>query len=71
MAKKIFKHLLGKNRRPRFEGIALHLDGKVAELEPRKEGKAKAFDYWLKLSTVSCPTLRLPASTREIPSPQA
>jgi hypothetical protein len=28
------------------------LDGKVAELEPRKEGKAKAFDYWLKLSTL-------------------
>ena len=52
LAKKIFKHLLGKNRRPRFEGIALHLDGKVAELEPRKEGKAKAFDYWLKLSTL-------------------
>jgi putative transposase len=52
LAKKIFKHLLGKNRRPRFKGIALHLDGKVAELEPRKENKAKAFDYWLKLSTL-------------------
>jgi len=52
LAKKIFKHLLSKNRRPRFEGIALHLDGKVAKLEPRREGKAKAFDYWLKLSTL-------------------
>jgi putative transposase len=52
LAKKIFKHLLGNNRRPRFEGISLHLDGKVAELEPRRENKAKAFDYWLKLSTL-------------------
>jgi putative transposase len=52
LAKKIFKHLLGKNRRPRFTGISLHLDGKVAKLEPKRENKAKAFDYWLKLSTL-------------------
>jgi putative transposase len=52
LTKKIFKHLLDKNRRPRFEDIALHLDGKVAKLEPRRENKAKAFDYWLKLSTL-------------------
>ena len=52
LAKKIFKHLLDKNRRPRFKGIALHLDGKVAKLEPKTEGKAKAFDYWLRFSTL-------------------
>lgn len=52
LAKKIFKHLLSKNRRPRFSGISMHLDSKVAKLETKREGKAKAFDYWLKVSTL-------------------
>jgi putative transposase len=52
LARKIFKHLLGKNRRPRFNNISMHLDGKVVELNKRKENGAKSFDYWLKVSTL-------------------
>jgi putative transposase len=29
LARKIFKHLLGKNKRPRFNNISMHLEGKV------------------------------------------
>jgi putative transposase len=52
LAKKIFKHLLGKNRRPKFKNISMHLDGKVVELSKREENGAKSFDYWLKISTL-------------------
>ena len=36
LAKKIFKHLLGKNRKPRFGNISMHLDGKVIELSKKE-----------------------------------
>ena len=52
LARKIFKHLLGKNRKPRFKNISMHLDGKVVELSKREENGAKSFDYWLKVSTL-------------------
>jgi putative transposase len=52
LARKIFKHLLGKNRKPRFNGVSMHLDGKVVELCKREENGAKSFDYWLKVSTL-------------------
>jgi len=52
LAKKIFKHLLNKNRKPKFDSISMHLDGKVVELSKREKNGAKAFDYWLKVSTL-------------------
>jgi putative transposase len=52
LARKIFKHLLGKNRKPRFNKISMHLDGKVSEMNKREEGGAKSFDYWLRISTL-------------------
>jgi len=52
LAKKIFKHLMDKNRKPSFKNISMHLDGKVVELLPKQQGKAKSFDYWLKISTL-------------------
>jgi putative transposase len=52
LAKKIFKHLFDKNRRPRFNNISMHLDSKVVELNKKEGNGAKSFDYWLKVSTL-------------------
>jgi len=52
LARKIFKHLLKRNRKPKLNNISMHLDGKVVEFLSKKEGKAKHFDYWLKISTL-------------------
>jgi len=52
LARKIFKHLLGKNKRPRFNNISLHLDGKVVDISKKKENKAVEFDYWIKIATL-------------------
>jgi transposase, IS605 OrfB family, central region len=52
LARKIFKHLLGKNKRPRFNNISMHLDGKVVDISKKKENKAVEFDYWLKIATL-------------------
>ncbi|MFP3256954.1 MAG: hypothetical protein RXO36_04060, partial [Candidatus Nanopusillus acidilobi] len=51
LARKIFKHLLGKNRKPRFNNISMHLDGKVVDISKKKENGAKSFDYWIKIAT--------------------
>ena len=50
LARKIFKRILSQWRRPRFDRIAMHLDGKVAMVEENQE--SKSFDKWLKLSTL-------------------
>jgi transposase, IS605 OrfB family, central region len=52
LARKIFKHLLGKNKRPRFNNISMHLDGKVVDISKKKENGAKSFDYWIKIATL-------------------
>ncbi len=52
LARKIFKHLLGKKRRPRFNNISMHLDGKVVEISKKEKDGAKKFDYWIKMSTL-------------------
>ena len=52
LARKIFKHLLGKNKRPRFNNISMHLDGKVIDISKKKENGAKSFDYWIKIATL-------------------
>jgi len=52
LARKIFKHLLSKNRKPRFNNISMHLDGKVVDISKKKENKAVEFDYWIKIATL-------------------
>jgi hypothetical protein len=52
LARKIFKDLLGKNKRPRFNNISMHLDGKVMDISKKKENGAKSFDYWIKIATL-------------------
>ena len=39
LARKIFKDLLGKNKRPRFNNISMHLDGKVMDISKKKKIK--------------------------------
>jgi len=50
LARKIFKHLLSKNRKPSFNNISMHLDGKVVDINKKKENGAKSFDYWIKIA---------------------
>ncbi len=52
IARKIIKQTFKKNRFPSFKHISMQLDQKVAKIEKKKEGKAKEFDYWIKLSTL-------------------
>ena len=50
LARKIFKFILHKWRKPRFKRIAMHLDAKVATVEENES--SKSFDKWFKLSTL-------------------
>jgi putative transposase len=52
LAKKIFKHLLKRNKKPRFDNISMHLDSKIVEISKKKENGAKSFDYWIKVATL-------------------
>jgi putative transposase len=51
LSRKVFKHILSKHRKPSFQHINMNLDNKVAVITEKKTDKAKAFDYWLRLST--------------------
>ena len=53
LSRKIIKRAIAKNRLPNTKNIQLHLDGKVAIVETKKENGAEAFDYWIKLSTLN------------------
>jgi len=52
LSRKIIKYTFKQNRFPSFKNISMHLDQKVAKIEKKKEGKAKHFDWWIKLSTL-------------------
>ncbi|MCS7352321.1 MAG: RNA-guided endonuclease TnpB family protein, partial [Anaerolineae bacterium] len=49
LAKKIFKYILRRWKKPSFKKVSLLLDSKCGLLESPK--KAKHFDYWIRLST--------------------
>ncbi|MGB9874045.1 MAG: RNA-guided endonuclease InsQ/TnpB family protein, partial [Hydrogenobacter sp.] len=50
LARKIFKHLLSKHKKPSFRNNTLILDSKCALIEePRK---ARAYDLWVRISTL-------------------
>ena len=53
LARKIFKHILSIHRKPNFKNISMHLDQKVALISGKIQEKAIAFDYWVRLSTLS------------------
>jgi len=50
LARKMFKHILSKWRRPSFKNISMHLDSRVALIEESQ--KSKSYDKWLKISTL-------------------
>lgn len=55
LARAIFKHILGKHRRPKLKRCNMALDNKVAQINIRQETEkksAKNFDYWVTLSTL-------------------
>jgi len=50
LARKLFKDVLHRHRRPSFRKINMALDNKVAVITSKVPDKAKAFDYWIRLS---------------------
>jgi len=55
LARAIFKHILGKHRKPRLKRCNMALDNKVAQISSCLQSKkkcAKNFDYWVALSTL-------------------
>ncbi|MGC8929923.1 MAG: hypothetical protein ACP5OZ_05375, partial [Candidatus Woesearchaeota archaeon] len=50
LARKIFKHLLKRHRKPSFKENTLILDSKCALIE--KPTKTKAYDLWIRISTL-------------------
>ncbi|GAB6182932.1 hypothetical protein [Thermodesulfovibrio hydrogeniphilus] len=52
LARKIFKHIMKKHRKPSFSHINMQLDSKVALIKEKEPDKAKEFDYWIRLSTI-------------------
>lgn len=53
LARCIFRHVMGMHRKPNFKRINMALDSKVALISKKINGKAKSFDYWIRLSTVN------------------
>lgn len=48
----LFRRARRENRWPRMDRMAMHLDGKVARYEERREGKATHFPAWLHMATL-------------------
>ena len=51
LSRKIFNSILGRHRKPSFRHANMNLDNKVAVILGKATGKAKTFDYWVRLST--------------------
>jgi putative transposase len=51
LARKIFKHILVRHRKPSFRRMNMALDSKVALISEKNPEGAKSFDYWIRLST--------------------
>jgi len=52
LARKILKQTFSKNKFPSFKNISMHLDKKVMDIQKKKDGKAKSFDYWVSIATL-------------------
>lgn len=53
LARKIFKHVLSLHRKPRMSYINMALDSKVGLISDREKDKAKLYDYWIRVSTLT------------------
>jgi putative transposase len=56
LSRKIFKHLLKKNRKPSMDSINLALDNKIIDIKEKvntKKLSATSFDYWVTVSTLT------------------
>jgi putative transposase len=49
LAKKIFKHILRKWKKPQFKNVGIILDSKCGKIE---KSKTNTFDYWIRVSTL-------------------
>jgi len=52
LARKIIKQTFKQNKFPSFKNISMNLDKKVMDIQRKKDGKAKHFDYWVSLATL-------------------
>ncbi len=52
LARKIFKYILNKNRRPNFSKCNMLLNANVAEIISADKSITIGFDYWIKFSTL-------------------
>jgi len=52
LARKILKQTFKQNKFPSFKNISMHLDKKVMDIQRKKDGKAKHFDYWVSIATL-------------------
>jgi putative transposase len=66
LARRLFKHVVSRHRKPSFKRVNMALDNKVAVISSKVLGKAKTFDYWIRLSTIDkgAPSY-IPLSTNE------
>jgi len=53
LARKIFKRVLSKHRKPSMKRVNMALDSKVALVAGKSSGRAKHHDYWIRLSTLN------------------
>ena len=53
LARKIFKEILSKHRKPRYDSINMMLNKNVAEIFPCDKKDSPEFDYWIKFSTLT------------------
>jgi putative transposase len=52
LARKIFRHVLSRHRRPSLKHINMALDNKVALVSGKTPGMATQHDYWVRFSTL-------------------
>ena len=53
LARKIFKRLLDKNRKPNFKKCNMLLNSNVAKIIPADKKRTIGFDYWIQFSTLT------------------
>jgi len=65
LSRKIIKEVIKRHRLPGFKNCNLALDAKVAKITTKGDG-ARAFDYWIKLSTLDTGTpIHIPVNGNE------
>jgi putative transposase len=60
LARKIMSHLMKVNRQPRFHGIGMVVDQRIAVMH--EATKAKSFDFWLRLTVAKGHRIDIPVN---------